>query len=213
MHVLLAHERFLFRFGLDRVLILYGIGLRSLGWKVSVIANRLDQDVVRGFADRIVLVPECPEYKDSNEFALQWLESNWESSFPEKADMPDVIIVGGWPFLRSISFWKEKGAKVVFSDYGVVPTDGYDGYHLEVLQKLKRLRRENMPRCDAVIPGSDFILATQSGLDAGDAVEKIRIYNGVDHMDIAMWQHLDSNGANKAKGSYENITREKRFGP
>lgn len=212
MHILLAHERFLFRFGLDRVLILYGIGLRSLGWKVSVMANRLDHDVVRGFADRIVLVPECPEYKDSNEFALRWLEGNWGSFFPNRADTPDVVIVGGWPFLRCISFWKEKGAKVVFSDYGVVPTDGYDGYQLEVLHKLKRLRRENFPRCDAVIPGSDFILASQSDPDAGDAVEKIRIYNGVDHMDIAMWQQLDAKEVNKAKEYCRKITREKRSG-
>ena len=212
MHVLLAHERFLFRFGVDRVLILYGIGLKALGWKVSVIANRVDHDVVRTFADSIILVPESPEYKDSNEFTLQWLEGNWESCFPNKEGSPNIAIVGGWPFIKSISFWKERAVKVAFSDHGVVPMDGYDGCHLAVLQKLKGLRRENLPHCDAVIAVSDFILTSQSNPDAGKNVEKIRIYNGVNHMDCSVWRHINVCGADEANTLYNEFIREKQQG-
>lgn len=212
MHVLLAHERFLFRFGVDRVLILYGIGLKALGWTISVIANRLDQDVIETFADQVIWVPESPEYKDGNEFTLKWLEEHWEILFPVKTNGPDVIIVGGWPFVSSVPFWKKKGIKVVFSDHGVVPTTGYAGYHLEVLQKLQRLRRENMPWCDAVIAVSNFIRTSQSNPDAGDTVEKITVHNGADHMDCAIWQEVNAAGTRKAKEALENIVRQKSEG-
>jgi len=209
MHALLAHERFLFRFGVDRVLIMYGIGLKKLGWKISILANRVDREVLETFADKIILVPESHEFKDNNEFALQWLQVHWEAHFGDEREKPDVVLIGGWPFLKCIPFWKERGIKVVFSDHGVVPLTGYQGYQLEILQKLKTLRQQNMPRCDAVIAVSDFILESQSRVDAGSNVECIRIYNGADHMHLDLWRDGVVCGVNESRTSVARIRQHK----
>lgn len=209
MHVLLAHERFLFRFGVDRVLMLYGIGLKKLGWKISILANRVDRDVLETFADKIVLAPESHEFKNNNEFALKWLQTHWEAHFGDERERPDVVVVGGWPFLKCIPLWKEHGIRVVFSDHGVVPLTGYQGYQLEILQKLKTLRQQNMPHCDAVIAVSDFILESQSRADAGDRVECIRIYNGADHMHLDLWRDGAVGGVNESRTSVARIRQLK----
>lgn len=210
MHVLLAHERFLFRFGVDRVLMLYGIGLKKLGWKISILANRVDREVLETFADKIVLVPESHEYRDNNEFALQWLQAHWEGHFGGEGERPDVVIIGGWPFLKCITFWKEHGINVVFSDHGLVPFAGYDGYQLEILQKLKTLRQQNLPHCDAVIAVSDFILESQSRADAGGKVECIRIYNGADHMHLDLWRNGAVCGVNESPTSVAKVKQYKQ---
>ena len=101
MKILLCNERFLFRFGVDRLLMLLGHGLKDRGHRITVMANKLDHATVDGFAERIVAVPEGGDsYLNLNEFTAQWLEANWSTLFDEQS-RPDVVVIGGWPFFCS----------------------------------------------------------------------------------------------------------------
>ena len=57
MNILICNERFLFRFGADRVLILLGKGLKDLGHTVSIMGNRYDPEVVKAFASERIDIP------------------------------------------------------------------------------------------------------------------------------------------------------------
>src|SRR5579862_5949724 len=156
MRILLCNERFLFRFGADRVLILLGQGLAERGHNVSVIANRCDRPVVERFASTIVDLPEPPgRYFHLNEDTVEWLRTNWTSLFDEST-RPDVIFVGGWPFFAAIPFLRTVCAEVIFIDFGAVPLDGYEGGMLLTQQKLRQLRSEFLPHATRIVAISDF---------------------------------------------------------
>ena len=103
MKILLCNERFLFRFGVDRVLMILGKYFREMGHTVVMMGNKLDERAVESCTDDFIKVPEAPEYINSNEFAYTWLQENWEVFFP-KGQEPDAAIIAGWPFYCSIKF-------------------------------------------------------------------------------------------------------------
>lgn len=188
MKILLCNERFLFRFGVDRVLILLGHGLKQRGHSISVMANRFDLDIVRGFADNIIEAPsKSGNYIDLNENTAEWLASHWDTLFTAE-QYPDIAVIGGWPFFSSIPVFQRFGVKVIFSDHGVVPTDGYSGGHLQVLNKLHALRRTHIGQSDGIVAVSRFIAQSQSAIDAQGKTDVQVILNGADHMDLGVWQ-------------------------
>ena len=69
MHIVICNERLLFRFGLDRALILMGRHLREAGHRITVLVSRYDQDSVEGWANLVRVLPEAADYIQSNEAA------------------------------------------------------------------------------------------------------------------------------------------------
>jgi len=187
MNVLLCHERFVFRFGVDRVLIMLGRGLAERGHRVSVMANRVDRSVVEEFSERILIVPDkIGPYSDLNEFTAEWLRREWGSLFREE-QRPDVVVVAGWPFIAAISVWRNLRVPTVFVDCGVVPFQGYSEGHIAVLQKLVQLRRNHLNDASAIVGISEFIVESQSRVDAPGASRLEAILLGADHMTVSMW--------------------------
>ncbi|MBV8808485.1 MAG: glycosyltransferase [Acidobacteriaceae bacterium] len=187
MNIFICHERFLFRFGADRVLILLGKGLKELGHTVTVMANRYDPEIVASFARRIIDCPvEGAPYLDLNEFTSDWLRNNWKRLF-SSANAADVVIVGGWPFISAITFFREVCPQVIFIDFGVVPTYGYSEGAVITLEKLRALRRQHLKNASLIVGISRFIADSQSRPDAGNAVPVQSILLGADHLGAAVW--------------------------
>jgi glycosyltransferase involved in cell wall biosynthesis len=201
MNILFCNERFLFRFGVDRVLILLGHGLKDRGHRISVMANRLDPAIVESFAEKVITVPEDGDsYLNLNEFTAQWLQTNWSNLFEEHC-RPEVVVIGGWPFLLAIPVFQKLGVSVVFSDHGVVPLTSYTGVHRTVLEKLVTLRQDNIGKSDAIIAVSQFIAESQSKKDAPYSSEVFAVLNGANHLDYAHWDASSVKTANSPDGS------------
>ena len=200
MRILLCNERFIFRFGVDRVLIMLGQKFKAAGHEVVVMANRFDLPVVKTFAAHVVTVPtEQAAYPDLNEWTASWLSNQWRqimSGTPYVDDPFDIALIGGWPFFSSIPVLKPHAHRVLFLDYGAVPLDGYPESNKTVLRKLGILRRHFLPQASAIIAGSDFLADTQSRPDSQGRVAVHTILAGSDHIDAAMWQAGGSEGAN-----------------
>lgn len=187
MKILLCNERFLFRFGVDRVLLLLGDGLKQRGHTIYVMANRVDPKPVEAFATKIIEVPQGGgSYLNLNEFTAQWLQEKLPVILKAE-ELPDVVIIGGWPFFAAIPIFKDLGIKVVFNDHGAVPIDGYKDGQLITQQKLRNLRQKYIPKADKVIAVSRFIAETQSIKDAEDFVPVKYILNGADHLKRVLW--------------------------
>lgn len=186
MRILICNERFLFRFGVDRALIILGKGLKECGYDISIMGNSFEIEVLKTFSDHIITAPtEEGNYLNLNEFTANWLEINWDKLFGEK-ERPDIVLVGGWPFFASIPFFKQKCKHVIFFDCGAVPLDGFTGGALITQQKLRELRKEFLKETTQIIGISDFIVNTQSIVDSPNTPVKT-ILLGADHMEMTIW--------------------------
>ena len=190
MNVLLCNERLLFRFGVDRALLILGRGLAARGHRVSIMANRFDQAVTESFATRVIRAPDADgDYLNVNEFTADWIAGNAASLFGD-ADVPEVVVIGGWPFFCSIPVFKQLGCATVFMDCGAVPLQGFEGGSRIVQEKLRLLRRRYLPGVTRIVPISRFIGDTQSRPD-GAGAEVTPVLLGADHMSMAIWKkHL-----------------------
>jgi glycosyltransferase involved in cell wall biosynthesis len=192
MHILICNERFLFRFGHDRSLILLGRGLALRGHKIIVMANAMDNAVIDSFAASRIQVPtfQDADYFYSNEKVAQWLEAKWDGLFQPPAT-PDLIIAGGWPFYAALPFLSRK-AKVICLDCGAVPLDGLTGGPLHIQNKLRSLRRDYLRHASRIISNSRFTAETQSTVDSEGLVPVEPILLGADHMEMGTWNGLHS---------------------
>lgn len=182
MKILLCNERFLFRFGVDRVLMILGMYFKKMGHTVIMMGNRLDEKAVQVCTDRFIKVPEAPEYFNSNEFVQGWLSQNWDDLFPSQQDIPDIAFVAGWPFYESLSILKEKCGVCIFHDYGAVPLDKMEGGTLLTQQKLRKLRADNLSKADKIIAISRFLEESQSKPDAQNLIS-----TGYIHLVPTIW--------------------------
>jgi len=206
MNILICHERFLFRFGADRALILLGKGLKELGHSITVMANRYEPEIIGSLASAVIDCPtEGAAYLDLNEFTSDWLRDNWTRLFAPGA-IPDAIIVGGWPFISAISFFREVCENVIFVDFGVVPTDGYSEGTRITLDKLRTLRRQHLQNASRIVSISRFIADSQSRPDSFSAVPTHSILLGADHMEAAVWPAAQLK-VHSARGSTLNAVR------
>ncbi|MBP8005724.1 MAG: glycosyltransferase [Acinetobacter sp.] len=203
MNILLCNERFLFRFGVDRVLILLGHGLKDCGHNITVMANRFDRSIVESFSTGIISAPVGGDaYLNLNEFTAQWLDDNWDTLF-SKDSQPDIAVIGGWPFFAAIPVFERHGCRTVFMDCGAVPMDGFDEAGKITQEKLRKLRKEFLPQLSLIAPISEFIARTQSRSDAGPIpIETILL--GADHMSKTLWLLDSLKSANQRKISTEN---------
>src|SRR5262245_32897446 len=186
MKILICNERFLFRFGADRVLILLGKGLKELGHTVTMMANRYDPDIVQSFASQVIDCPvEHTAYLDLNEYTSDWLRNNWNRLFLP-GNTPDVIIVGGWPFVSALAFFREVCPTVVFLYQGVVPTYSYPDATTITLENLSALRRQHLGFSNLIIGVSRLIVDSESPPGSG-GVPVRSILNGTHHMEMRVW--------------------------
>lgn len=186
MNILICHERFIFRFGADRVLILLGRGLKEQGHRVAIMANRYDREIVESFASDII---DCPVDSDSlnlNESTRDWLKSNWDRLFSQN-NRPDIVIVGGWPFISAISFFRKVCRQVLFVDFGVVPNYGYPKEMITTLDKLRALRRHHLRDASLIVGISRFVAESQSRPDSGGGVPVRSVLLGGDHLSTSRW--------------------------
>jgi glycosyltransferase involved in cell wall biosynthesis len=188
LKVLLCNERFLFRFGVDRVLLLLGEGLKQRGHTISVMANRVDLKPIEAFAEKIIEVPpgEDGGYLNLNEFTAEWLKEELPKIFSND-EWPDIVVIGGWPFFAAIPLFRSHGAKVIFLDCGAVPLEGMEGGQLITQEKLRAMRKAFLPKSNQIIAISKFIEETQSRQDAGKESNTTSIYLGADHMEFGLW--------------------------
>lgn len=184
MHLIICNERLLFRFGVDRVLLLLAARLKKAGWKITLIAQRADRAVLQEITPHVITPPPCEgSYLDLDDATSIWLDSARSQVLGEAQDRSDTFaLLGGWPYYGAIAVFRRWGIPVVALDCGAVPTTGMQGGALEVQEKLRARRREYLPEAQVVTPISHFIERTQSRRDAGPGVEIRTIHLGSDHL-------------------------------
>lgn len=183
MKILICGERFLARFGADRVLLLLGERLSALGHEVVWMGLRFDEGSRARCGPGLVVVPDAGvDYIDIEEHTDRWLRARWDGLF---AGAPPVLaIVGGWPFYTSLPFLSER-CPVVAVDFGAVPLDGLSGGLLAIQQKLRHLRARYLDRASLIVAISRFIARTQSESDSRGRTRVASILLGADHVDEA----------------------------
>lgn len=186
MHILLCNERFLFRYGVDRVLLILADYLREQGNVVSIMGVNIDTEVARNVVDHVVLIPANDDYYNINEHVSTWLEQNWDTVFDE-IGKPDLALVCGWPFFTSIPLLRIKTKGVIFHDYGIVPVYQYQGGTLKIQEKVRALRRKYMPCCSYVITISDYVTQTTYEIKPYHNVPIKTIHLGANHMEMNLW--------------------------
>ncbi len=190
MRILICNERFLFRYGVDRCLLMLSQCWRRAGHEVIMMGSRLDPAAVGKSSDRFLAVPEAPEYISGNAFTLGWLRDHWDEWFtPETA--PDLALVAGWPFYACIGFLRDRCGCCVVQDYGGVPTDGMADGPRAVQRELRRLRLEHLPRASRIVAISRFLEETQSKPDAAGQVPTAVVHCGTDHILHNLWDRKD----------------------
>lgn len=186
MKILICNERFLFRFGVDRVLLMLGRFWKLDGHEIIMMGNRLDPKAVDNCSDDFIRIPEAPDYLHANEYTLEYFFENWDTWFDDK-NTPDVALVAGWPFYKTIGFLREKCGNVIFHDYGAVPTEGMSESQIITQKELRRLRKENLRLSNRVVAISSFLEETQSKKDVEGAVPTSYVHLGIDHLDMQLW--------------------------
>lgn len=192
MKILVCNERFLFRFGVDRVLLMLGAEWRKAGHEVIMMGCRMDEAAVSKCSDRFIPIPEAPEYIRGNDFTLSYLQENWNEWFDEDS-RPDVALVAGWPFFRCIGFLREKCGCCVYHDYGAVPTKGMSGTALAAQKERRKLQKENLSKASRIIAISHFLEETQSKPAAKGKVPTATVHIAVDHIDGRLWESGELN--------------------
>lgn len=185
MHLVLCNERFLFRFGVDRVLLILAKLWRQQGHRVTLMGVTMDKEIAASIADQIIQIPGGDDYYQINEYVQSWLERNWDDVFEDHP--PDAIINCGWPFFTSMPLFKEKAKGLIFHDYGIVPTYKYSGGTLKIQRKVRDLRKKYIKYSDYVITISDYITKTTYEVRPEDDVPVKTIHLGIDHMDLNLW--------------------------
>ena len=197
MRILICHERFVFRYGVDRVLLSLAGEFRDLGHHVTLAGMRFDESATT-VADRLVRVPGTDPYIESDLRTFEWLEENWVREFVSAGE-PDIVFVAGWPFFSAIPFFEGRGCWVVFSDHGITPENGLDESDRKTLALLQELKATFVPRASGLIAVSRFILETQSLVCARREQIVDVVLNGVDHVRNRHWGRGEADAADHGR--------------
>jgi glycosyltransferase involved in cell wall biosynthesis len=179
--VLITHERFLFRFGADRVFLLIAERLKALGCHVTMLGARYDRAPLEACSDLIVTMPMPSIYRRSDEFCSRWFRETFLPRAQAQGGY-DLIIHGGWTLLGATEAMRQLSPRVMFLDHGVGPGAGYPPGTQEILRHLQQLRRHHLPACTHAAGVSRFIVETQTIPDVGPRVPVQVLLNGADHL-------------------------------
>jgi glycosyltransferase involved in cell wall biosynthesis len=182
MKILICNERLIFRFGVDRVLLMLGINLVERGHEVILACGRCDERVEAQFGNNVHKFPliiardlHAAERAGNEAIDTMLADAAQGQAF-------DLIIVGGWPFYSTAQLGINHAIPTIFIDAGAVPHDDLPAEDRNVQQEIRRLRAISLPRFSKVLAISRFIRDTQTVPERGssDGVETIHL--GIDHM-------------------------------
>ena len=113
MHLIICNERLLFRFGVDRVLLLLAQGLKAAGWRITFVAQRANHDVLRRITDHVhTPPPHHGPYTELDQVTAEWLRDNRHAFVPIGDDLPGnrveafaVLVVAGFPSTQIDNYW------------------------------------------------------------------------------------------------------------
>ena len=179
MRIAICNERFLPRFGVDRFLVLLAQRLVQSGHEVSFACLRCDRSMLEPISSRITETSSPPGLSmlGFEQAALNALVHSWE------ANLPDAVVIGGWPFFKTAAQARNLGTKSIFIDAGAVAQNGFSDPALNIQLELRRIRQLALPFIDRVLPISQFIRETQSEPDRGRSAGVRTVLLGADHME------------------------------
>ena len=198
LHILICNERLLPRFGVDRLLLLLGRGLRHRGHRITFVCQRCDRVAVKAVSPALIELPELAGFDlhGAEAEALRWLSDHWKELSGDGS--PDVVVTGGWPFFRTGELCARLGAPSVFIDAGAVPHEAMPEGAAIVQRELRRVRASALPRFTAVLPISNFIRDSQTLPERGTAAGVRTILLGADHLEAPMFDAPAGNAADEA---------------
>lgn len=178
--ILICNERFLTRFGVDRILIILARHLIQNGYDVVFSCLRHDSGAMGSLASRVIDIDIPPglDLVGAERTVAERLTTRWSLG-----DKPDLLVTGGWPFFESAARARHWGIKSVFIDAGAVPHSDLTDPHLSIQQELRRIRFINLPLIDRVLPISEFIRYSQSEFDHCSSKGIQTVLLGADHLD------------------------------
>ena len=194
MHISLLHERFIFRYGVDRVLLCLAKEFKNLGHSVTLIGQKFDEKWQPDQIIQLVKIPNFEPYIESDLKAARWLQENWKGIF-SKGSEPDVALVGGWPFFQSMGLLKSKGIKVWLQDHGIAPEEGFGEGHARIMHLLRILKERFCCFADGIAPVSDFIKKSQSNQVSRTNQLVEVVLNGADHAKLLRKRELKRAGS------------------
>lgn len=188
LHVVLCNERLVFRFGVDRILLMLGRGLAAQGHRVTLVCARCDPQVRELFGPSLRVV-EMPEGigLHAAEAAAETALANILDEF-SAAEKPDIVVSGGWPFFSAARLGLRRALPSVFIDAGAIAQDGLSQHALAPQLEVRRLRAASLPHFTSVLPISRFIRDSQTIPDRGGDHGVKTILLGVDHLEDAIFK-------------------------
>jgi glycosyltransferase involved in cell wall biosynthesis len=181
MHIGIFAERFVGRYGADRVGVIMAEILRQRGHRVTLVGVRFSEPVLERFPGQTVRVPDF-SLKEPEPRTLRYFK---ETHYYRRRHLPefDLCLVGSYPFITAIPYLREIAPKgVLFVDYGVVPTQGYHPRVVGMIEAVRADRRENLRHASRILAISDFIARDQSRPDCQDRVPVTTVLLGADHL-------------------------------
>ena len=177
-HIAICNERFLARFGVDRILVLLAEHLADCGYEITFFCLRADVEKLRPISDRVNILA-APTQAD-----LLCFDSMVCSELTPKlrSISYDAVIIGGWPFFQTAVVASSLGLRSVFIDAGAVPHDGFPEEALTIQREVRRLREITLPDIALVMPISRFVEESQTLPDRGRRENVCMVHLGADHL-------------------------------
>jgi hypothetical protein len=180
MHIGIFAERFVGRYGADRVCVILAEQLRQAGHRVTLVGVLFSRAVLDRFPGQTFRLPDFQKRR-AEERTLEHLR---QSRYYYRRHLPDfdVAIVGSYPFITAIPYLRTIASQVIFLDFGVVPAGGYDPEMVRVLERLRADRRTHLREATGIVAISEFIASSQSTPDCAGQVPVQTILLGADHL-------------------------------
>jgi glycosyltransferase involved in cell wall biosynthesis len=201
VHVVIVNERFLPRFGVDRMLLKIAETLRSEGHRVTLICARCDKAAAEAKSDKLVILEMPPlGLREIDEQMSATVDEQWCALFGNTR--PTAFLIGGWPFFSLAKVCASRGVPTIFGDAGAVPHDGMDDNARAPQLELRRLRALTLQWFSAITPISEFIAKSQTLPDRGGSKGVTVIHLGADHLSAGALRApvLDAVRVRKAAG-------------
>jgi glycosyltransferase involved in cell wall biosynthesis len=187
LHVVICNERLLPRFGVDRLLLLLGSGLRRRGHRITFLCQRCDRGAVESISRAVIELRELArlDLHGAEVEAACWLREHWEEL--SRDGRPDVVVTGGWPFFCVAEVCARLGVSSLFIDAGATPHEGVPEGAVRFQQELRRVRAGALPRFTSVLPISEFIRDSQTLPERGTEAGVRTVLLGADHLEEPMF--------------------------
>jgi len=190
LRVQICNERFLSRFGVDRILALAGRFFEAHDLDVSYRCLQYSPEVIDPAHSDIGIIPVPPglDIRRTEQLVAKIVLASWLKQ------KPDVLVVGGWPFFEAAARAASVGVANVFIDAGAVPHDGLEGHGLWPQLELRRVRQTFLPKMGRILPISEFIRDSQTLSDRGYSEGVRVVLLGSDHLTSASAKDMPTSG-------------------